>query len=85
MRLLYCGRAKSLRKEVNQTLRRDAKGIRTWPGHGSPRFSDLAAYLSPYRIVRGDSDFLHDAEALVLRLSVNNTLNANRGHFKRTA
>jgi len=83
MRLLYCGKAKSLRTEVNQTLRRCAKGIKTWPGQGSPRFGDLAAYLSAYRIVRGDRTFLHDAEALVLHLAVNNTLNTNKGHFKR--
>jgi hypothetical protein len=85
MRLLYFGKATSLRAEVGQTLRRNVGEVRPWTGAKNLTFKQVTVYLSAYEIVRGDAHFRHDVEALGLRLFVNNTFNKNGAKFKRTS
>lgn len=85
MRVLYYGKATSLYAEVRQTLDRHVAEVRPWSGAKNLTFQQITAYLSAYRIVRGDADFRHDVEAFGLRLLVNNTFNKNGGKFKRTS
>ena len=84
MRVIYYGKATSLYAEVRQTLARKVPEVRPWTGARNLRFSDVSAYLSAYKIARGDSQFRHDVEALGLRLFVNNTFNRKGANFKRT-
>ena len=84
MRIIYYGRATSLYAEVRQTLNRKVAEVRPWTGAKNLSFKDITAYMSAYRIRRGDSSFIHDIEAFGLRLLVNNTFNKKGGQFKRT-
>lgn len=84
MRVLYYGKATSLYAEVRQTLGRKVGEVRPWTGAKNLTFHEVAAYLSAYRIIRGDAKYVHDVEAFGLRFLVNNTFNKNGGVFKRT-
>ena len=70
--------------EVRQTLGRRVAEVRPWTGAKNLTFREVAAYLSVYRIIRGDATYVHDVEAFGLRFLVNNTFNKNGGSFKRT-
>ncbi len=83
MRVIYFGKATSLYMEVRQTLKRAVAEVRPWTGNKNLTFKDITTYLSAYRITRGDGKFIHDIEALGLRILVNNTFNKNGGSFKR--
>jgi hypothetical protein len=83
MRLIYYGKATNLRAEVRQTLRRRVDEVHPWTGRRNLTFRQISAFLSAYRIARGDAAFRHDIEALGLRLLVNNTFNRNGAFFKR--
>ena len=85
MRLIYYGKATNLRAEVRQTLGRKVDEIHPWTGQRNITFRQISAFLSAYRIQRGDAAFRHDIEALGLRLLVNNTFNRNGAVFKRKA
>jgi len=85
MRVIYFGKAANLYMEVRQTLGRHVAEVRPWTGAHNLRFVDIAYYLSAFRIERGDANFRHDVEVLVLRLLVNNTFNKKGGNFKRTS
>lgn len=84
MRVIYYGRATSLYAEVRQTLNRRVAEVRPWTGQKNLTFLSITAYMSAYRIVRADAQFIHDVEAFGLRLLVNNTFNKKGGTFKRT-
>jgi hypothetical protein len=84
MRALYFGKATSLYAEVRQTLGRRVGEVRPWTGAKNLTFREVTAYLSAYRMIRGDAKYLHDVEAFGLRFLVNNTFNKNGGTFKRT-
>jgi hypothetical protein len=83
MRLLYYGKATDLYAEVRQTLGRKVAEVRPWTGKKDLTFHTITKFVSAYRIIRGDADFIHDLEAFGLRLVVNNTFNKNGGSFKR--
>jgi hypothetical protein len=83
MRLLYYGKATDLYAEVRQTLGRKVAEVRPWTGKKNLTFRTITQFVSAYRILRGDADFVHDLEAFGLRLVVNNTFNKNGGSFKR--
>jgi hypothetical protein len=83
MRLIYYGKARNLRAEVRQTLGRKVDEVRPWTGKRNLTFREISAFVSAYKIERGDAAFRHDVEALGLRLLVNNTFNRNGASFKR--
>ncbi len=83
MRLLYFGKAANLYTEIRQTLDRRLDHVRTLVAGKPLKFRDVSAYLSAYRVERGDGDFRHDLEALALRIVRNTTFNKNFGKFKR--
>jgi hypothetical protein len=85
MRVIYYGKATNLNAEVRQSLSRRIREVRPWTAAKNLKFSHITKYISAYRIVRGDSDFRHDVEALCHKLFVNNTFNQNGGSFKRTS
>ena len=85
MRVVYFGKATSLYVEIRQTLDRTIAEVRPWNGKKDLLFKDISAYVSAYEIVRGDSEFRHDVEALGLRFMVNNTFNKKGATFKRTS
>ena len=81
--VLYIGKAKRFRTEVQQTLKRVAQGgkhlgpklQKSWP-----RIGDLASYFSLYEI---DNERLrHNIEALLIRVFINQMHNNNLGKFK---
>ncbi len=82
-RTIYFGKATDLYAEIRQTLRRKATGIRDFRGKRNLQFKTITAYLSAFRIIRGDADFRHDVENLGLNVLVNSTLNKHGGRFKR--
>jgi hypothetical protein len=84
MRVVYFGKATSLYAEVRQTLGRKIAEVRPWTGARNLTFREVSAYLSAYRIIRGDAKYVHDVEAFGLRFLVNNTFNKNGGRFNRT-
>lgn len=84
MRIIYFGKATSLYAEVRQTLSRKVAEVRPWSGNKNLTFKDISMYLSAYSIARGDNQFIHDIESLVLKMLVNNTFNKKSGNFKRT-
>jgi hypothetical protein len=85
--ILYFGKATDLRVEIKQTLQRMTttgfvlEGVK----NGKHAFRTIATRYSAFAICRGDSDFRHDVEALILRMVINDTFNRNLGHFKRTS
>jgi hypothetical protein len=83
MRVIYYGRATSLYAELRQTLNRHVAEVRPWTGAKNLTFRAITAYISAYKIARGDSIFVHDLEAFGLKLLVNNTFNKNGAQFKR--
>jgi hypothetical protein len=83
MRLLYYGKATDLHAELRQTLKRRVAEVRPWTGNKNLTFRDITQFVSAYRIIRGDAEFIHDLEAFGLRLIVNNTFNKRGGSFKR--
>lgn len=85
MRVVYFGKATSLYAEVRITLARHIAEVRPWNGKKDLQFQDIAAYVSAYKILRGDSEFRHDVEAIGLRFMVNNTFNKKGATFKRTS
>lgn len=83
-RIIYFGKAKDFYSEIRQRLSMPATNIRI-PGRTErPLFRDITHYISAFEIVRGDPDFRHDVEILVLHALVNSALNKNVGNFKRT-
>lgn len=82
--LVYFGKATNLYAEINQTLKRNTPSIlfrgTTKTQH---KFRDVTKFYSAYHVPRGDSDFRHDVEALVLRAVLNDTFNVRVGYFKR--
>jgi hypothetical protein len=85
MRVIYFGKATSLYMEVRQTLKRHVAEVRPWTGSKSLTFRDITTYISAFSVARGDGKFIHDVEALCLRILVNNTFNKNGGSLKRKA
>ena len=83
MRVIYYGKATSLYHELRQTLKRRVGEVRPWAGAKNLTFRSVTAFISAYRIPRGDTAFVHDVEAFGLRFLVNNTFNKNGGTFKR--
>ena len=80
--VLYIGKAKSFRVEVWRTLYREIPiGIRLGPSmrKSRPMISDLACYLSLYKIE--NADLRHNIEALLIRVFINQTHNSNIGNF----
>jgi hypothetical protein len=84
-RAVYFGKATDLYAEVRQTLSREVSHVKSPVSAKKLHFKDVSAYLSAYRIPRGDGTFRHDLESLVLRVMRNNTFNKNFGKFTRTA
>jgi hypothetical protein len=81
--VLYVGKAKNFRSEVEQTLRRALPaGIRVGKGFKNvhPKIRDIAKYVSLYAV---DSDKLRtNVEAMFLRVLINQTHNRNIGRFR---
>ena len=83
--VLYIGKAKSFQAEVWQTLGRSIPvGMRFGPNMGKsrPTISDLAVYVSLYKI--SDARLRHNIEALLIRVFINQTHNSHIGNFKTT-
>jgi len=85
-RLIYVGRSSTnLFTEIKQRLGKAVSYIRNPVSGQKVKFADVTAYISVYAVERGDKDFIHDLEALILRLSLNVGFNTNKGNFKRQA
>ena len=85
--VLYIGKAKNLKTEVNQTLRKlvppsDRVGLRFGPDLKKKKrtLRNLVHYVSLYRI--GNADFRHNVEALLLRIFANQTYNSSIGKLR---
>lgn len=82
--LVYFGKASDLYVEINQTLKRATPSI-LFKGTTKSKhsFREVTKFYSAYHVTRGDEDFRHDVEALILRAVLNDTFNLRVGYFKR--
>ena len=81
--VLYVGQASCFRKQVWQTLdRRIPVRMRFGPNmnNARPTLWDLATFLSLYQI--DNAALRHNIEALLIRVTINQTHNRNLGHFR---
>jgi hypothetical protein len=83
--VIYIGQAQNLKTEVGQTLKRHVPiGVRMGPDlkKTKPTIHLLAKYISLYQI--DDQVLRANMEALLIRVSINHTHNANLGHFRKS-
>lgn len=81
--VLYVGQASNFRNQVWQTLdRRIPVQMRLGPdmNNARPTLWELASYLSLYQI--DNAALRHNVEALLIRVTINQTHNRNLGHFR---